>query len=227
MRALLWGIVISLGGCSDGDDEDTEDCDEGFERHADGNCYETESKDSEDTGTPPAPEGSPLEEMLDALPPCESTTGDGELDLANLCAGPLCVDMTYAELYAADAEEPDCDFDADDDFVCTWGSLGLEVWFWDENDDEVIESDQFPTGMYAYEGFDGSTQGGVRVGASVACFIDDLGNPLELTLFDYGGEFWVYYYAFNDYDVYAVDAYDGFAFGGDGYADAIWLNGPG
>jgi hypothetical protein len=48
--------------------------------------------------------------------------------------------------------------------------------------------------MYVYEGFGGSTPGGLAVGASVACFIDELGNSFELTLINYGVELCVYYH---------------------------------
>ena len=230
MRASLSAIAfafLAACGSDDGDTDTEEDCDAGFERHADGNCYaEVGAEDSEDTGTPPEPGGDPLEELFDTLPPCKSTTGDGELDFVNLCAGPLCTDMTYAELQTADAEEPDCDFVDDDEMACTWGLLDLQVWFWDDNGDEVIEPDQFPTGMYVDPGFQGTTGGGLGTGVSASCFLDDLGNPDSLTLFDYGGELWIYYWIW-DYQIYAIDSYDEVGYGGDGIVDSIWMNGPG
>jgi hypothetical protein len=176
--------------------EDAEPCRDGFELASDDHCY-----------PPPTPWPEPdIHDALDTLPPCESESPDGAIDIANGCADGACVGMAAPEISAILDTEPDCTVASWNDAkqYCLW-PMGIEGLF-DDEDEDGMPDDEAPTErIHLVPPYAGQTEEGSGVAVNVSCYLDDLGYPDVIVYHDVGGTLMV-----QDliYDRYGLKAYD-------------------
>ena len=193
MRTCLIA-ALALAGCSTSDD--SEPCRDGFEPAADGHCY-----------PPPNPWPEPdIHDALDHLPACESTSPDGEIDLANGCASGACVSMSELEISTALGDIPDCTRASwsDTKQYCLW-PIGIEGLFDDLDEDGWPDEEASNERIHVIPPYGGQTAAGSGVAVGVSCYIDELGYPDAAVYYDIAGMLMI-----QDliYDRYGVKAYD-------------------
>ena len=140
-------------------------CDSGFEMHDDGLCYEVAS-------TPT------VQDLLDAMTPCDTTSGNGRVDLDTACADGACAGMTYSELNTALDETGTCSentFTPNTAF-CGWTD-GISTSFDDTDGNGTPDADSASTYLSLSAPYDGTTTDGLGVGVQLSCFVDSLGPP--------------------------------------------------
>jgi hypothetical protein len=180
-------------------------CDDGFDLHDDGMCYEVGGDDT----TVPTTGDSVYDAWLASQAPCEADGGDGRLDLVG-CVEGVCIGDGYDD-WVAVFGEPDCGFS------CDWpNGVGASFSGGASGTAEYVTID-VP--------YDGTTAGGAGLGASTRCFVDELGTPGAVQ-FEPGGS------VLGDqatwYDPAFVSASDGgFSGSADGLVDRLFLAGGG
>ncbi|MEZ4323293.1 MAG: hypothetical protein R3F61_37865 [Myxococcota bacterium] len=187
-------VLFLLLGCDAGETP----CREGTSLHEDGHCY------------PPLLEFPPLlDDAVAALPECEPVDGGEEhvIDIARGCASGACADDTFVEMVEALGDEVVCVTTTFDNkqVYCTWEALGVDGLFLDDDRDTVPDANRRTDRIHLFPPYPGSTADGVGIGANVSCFIDSLGHPDRMVVYDVGGELMV-----RDllYDQYGLSAYD-------------------
>lgn len=114
-------------------------------------------------------------------PPCESSSGDGRIDLGTACADGACAGATYAQWAAALGEPAKCTTSYMGSMHCEWGN-GVSGYFDDEDDDGAADPESTGNIVFLDPPYDGATTDGLGVGVSMACFGDALGLPDALAL---------------------------------------------
>ncbi|MDP2315152.1 MAG: hypothetical protein Q8P41_19790 [Pseudomonadota bacterium] len=209
------------------------DCAAAFTLGDDGMCYGDAPVDTgeADTGTgedePPT-----VDDLLDTLPACEPLTGDGRLDLYAGCADGACAGMTYVEMVDAIGNDGSCapqyfEFDGytSSSASCDWNN-GVSATFSDDDRDGVPDDFDTAYSVYVTSAYDGTTEDGLGIGASMSCFIDGIGVPDEVG-FSLVDTDWVLSYAYwSAGGVSLSDNYDRRGnYAPDGLADSLSLYG--
>ncbi len=176
--------------------EDDEPCRAGFEIASDQHCY-----------PPPTPWPEPdIHDALDTLPPCESDSPDGAIDVENGCASGACVHMPESEMSAALGMDPECTPASwsNTNVYCLWPS-GIEGLFEDNDQNGWPDEDAPNDRIHLIPPYTGQTPDGSGVAVNVSCFIEDFGYPEIVVYYDVGGTLMV-----QDliYDQYGLRAYD-------------------
>jgi hypothetical protein len=127
-----------------------------------------------------APAGDPYAAWLGSLGDCVPEAGDGRLNLARGCADGVCAGDTY-EAFVQAFGRPACDRGLYGYLVCDW-DVGVSSFFEDFDYDMVIENDARGHVLWVTAPFDGLTDDGLGVSASIACFVQELGTPAEVTI---------------------------------------------
>jgi hypothetical protein len=137
-------------------------CAEGQLRNQYGDCL-----------TPDPDAKAPLPEGGEALPACERLDASDDLDLINGCVEGACVNDTYADLNAALGEVGECDeYDLGIAF-CEWRGGAIHANFDDDDNDGVPDAGDEAFGLYVYDDYRGSSAGGLGIGVSLRCFLED------------------------------------------------------
>lgn len=133
-----------------------------------------------DTDTGPKPAGDPYAAWIESLGDCVPADGDGRLELGPGCADGVCAGDAY-EAFVAAFGHPSCVRGLYGYVVCDWDA-GVSSFFEDFDYDMVIEDDARGHVLWVTAPFDGLTADGLGIGASIACFVDRLGTPGEVTI---------------------------------------------
>ena len=182
--------------------------------------------DLEETDDPVADSGTPtVEDVLAALPACVPGAADGRLDLGAGCAGDVCVGMYASDVEAALGAGNCAATDGYPGFVSCYWEAGVTITFADRDLDCVLNADARNDGMYVYYPFVGGTAEGLASGASMSCFVDQLGEPDRVEFasgpngYQPASLFWTDW-GFGAFDEYTVDNY-----GQDGVSDYLYVAG--
>ena len=166
-----------------------------------------------------------LEDLLAALPACVPGATDGRLELGPGCAGDVCVGMYASDVEAALGAGECAGSDGYPGFVSCYWAAGVTITFQDDDLDGVLDADARNEGMYVYAPFSGGTTEGLASGASMSCFVDELGAPDRVEFangpagFQPASLYWVDW-GFGAFDEYTVNSY-----GQDGISDYLYVAG--
>ncbi|MFN7143576.1 MAG: hypothetical protein ACK4YP_07375 [Myxococcota bacterium] len=208
------------------------ECADGFTLRDDGLCYATDDGAPDDEEEP-APEAEPptVEDLLLALPACEPTVTDGRVDLYAGCADGICSGMTYDQIVTEAGEPDDCytfwytyDGHTGGSLNCAWA--GVDADFDDTDHDGVADVGSSTYGVGLTGSHDGGTTTGLGIGATFACFVDELGYPDSVRFEALDKDWLVTSMSWSEHSVYAYDYYD--ARGGfepDGVVDTMTMYG--
>ncbi len=128
--------------------------------------------------TAPAADGELTEaDLLAMLPPCERVATDGAIDLDGSCLSGACLGMTYGEIKAVLGEP-------DNLSVWAFWEEGIIIEFVDPIDELTDESRS--NAVSANSDYAGGTSTGLGIGATMSCFVEDLGTPDVATFYDVG-----------------------------------------
>lgn len=161
-------------------------------------------------------------DLLDTLPECGVTTGDGSLDLVTGCLGSACVGQTLSELEAAFGETAVCSSFSTTVF-CEW-THGVSTGF-DDDGTGIANPTAISTYLSLRTPNDAATLDGLGVGASMSCFLDALGLPETLSYEEAGGSYELVGLNYYDAGVFVSDD-GGFIAPPDGQADDLFFFGP-
>lgn len=179
-----------------------------------------EPVDTDVTADPPS-----VEDLLAALPTCVPREADGRLDLVTGCADEVCVGMTAGAIQDAFGEGECAGAPGYPGFVSCYWRAGLTITFADRDLDGVLDEDAVNEGMYVYAPYAGGTTAGLGSGASMSCFVDELGEPDRVEFasgpngYQPASLYWVDW-GFGVFDEYTVDDY-----GQDGVSDYLYIAG--
>ncbi|MDP2306067.1 MAG: hypothetical protein Q8P18_08565 [Pseudomonadota bacterium] len=162
------------------------DCMEGYAANADGICL------AETTG--PFSGGSSVDELLDALPPCEAMEAGDRIDPDAACVDGACANNTFTEIDAALGGDASCIRRFDDQHLdvhadCSW-PRGITTSFSDYDDDGVPDADSLASPLYLVPPYDGASQDGLGLEAGLGCFVDAYGPPEWMYLVHDGEHWW-------------------------------------
>lgn len=146
------------------------------------------------------------------FPACARAEGDGRIDLDALCVDGLCVGDTYADI-VAELGQPD-----DYSPWVEWEDVGIGFDF--EGGGSPPDDDALAEEVWLEDAFDGATAGGLGMGVSFACFIEDFGLPGFGGIAGDDGEPQVQSLGWDDPELLVFDN-DALGGDGDGLADTI------
>ncbi len=135
-------------------------------------CSAGDGGPPEDSG--PAAADEPVDAALAAMPACEPGADDGRFDVEGACADGACIGSTWAE--AKDAlGRPGCAYVVDGAY-CSWND-GLVMAFADADADGTPDDGARAFLLAVNPPWDGGTDDGLALDASLRCFVDALGTP--------------------------------------------------
>ena len=231
MTTFLLLVLPLLSGCAP---EAAEDCGSGFELSPDGLCYAISSTSCaegftlEDDGL--CYQDSALilpSDIVDSWPACKLLDpGLYNLDIDNGCVDDACAQTTLAEFIEALDEVPECTPVAASSLWCTWPSATVAVAATDANADGEPDLNSEVTGFWVYSGSQAVTSTGLGGGVSLSCLYAEYGMPDRFSVADTpaGPAFeWV---AWSHIGLWTQDL-RGMNEEPDGYAEWLWISGPG
>lgn len=194
----VWLVVAAAAaGCT------RPTCPEGQLRNQYGDCL-----DPDPNAKAPIPEGG------ESLPPCERLPVGDEVDLINGCIEGACVFDTFADINAKLGEAGACDeYDLGVAF-CEWRGGAIQANFDDDNNDGIPDAGDEAFGLYLYEPYAGSSAGGLGVGVSLRCFLEDFIAINDIETNEVDGEIQIVEVFFDNpsmfvHDDYVLGEYDG------------------
>lgn len=139
------------------------DCEEGQHITADGACADD-----------PPIEGS------EHFPACEPEPASDRINVRAGCADGACNDADFPTINDALGEDGLCDNDIGGLSFCSWLGDTLHSFFQDDDGDGLPDTGATASGIYLYPGYDGTTEEGLGVGVSLACWVDTYGYTDEV-----------------------------------------------
>ena len=208
-----WPLLLLLAGCTvqgiaideTGDTVDVED------------PVDTDVDDEEDED---------VEGVLDQLGDCEKVEANGRIDIERGCADGGCVGMTFDALVGALGRGECQTYESYPGWVGCWWDVGISTSFLDEDYDGLPDREDRNDGLYVYTPYPGSTEDGLGVGASMSCFVEDLGYPDSAQFQSSDEGFLPNVFYWEQLGLYVYDEYVGnTAYGQDGTVDYLFLQG--
>jgi len=216
-RVLLLANVM---GC-----QRSEECAAGFELGDDGLCYEIAVEEPTtspfDTATTPVEAPNLVDVMMEGWPACDSTTGNGEIDLETGCVIGICESDTYEEVVLAVGEPVDM-YDYDGSVFAVW-LPGVGAYFIDLDVDGQPDPDAMVYYIVVVAGVDLQTEDGLGPDVPMSCFLDAFGDPDFIGIDDLTGDWQILYADWYGPSVRAYDFLDGPFEGSDGIADWLYV----
>ena len=139
------------------------DCSSGQHITANGECADD-----------PTIEGSEL------FPACEPLAAGDRIEVRAGCADGACNGADFPTINAALGEEGVCEADISGLSFCSWLDDGLHSFFDDDDGDDLPDTGAPAAGIYLYPDYDGSTEEGLGLGISMACWLDTYGYTDEV-----------------------------------------------
>lgn len=197
------GLCYQILSTETGEDADTgaptgEDTDTGAAETGDtGGGAET--AESGETGAVVEDEPTTLDDVLDDLEPCAPISGDGSLDLEGHCVDGLCVGDSVSDAFATFGT-PDATSlytITYEGYVFTYVSHlwanGISASYDDEDADGVLNPGDRVISLTVELPYSGGTMDGLGLGANIACFLDEIGDPDQVEFWPTGDAYRVSY----------------------------------